>query len=1172
MNSVFFKRPSSARRSIKQETFTPFVSGSRLRNVQALLNDGSKEKRDLPDAILCIGGIDSRYNDGMLELINYLLFGFFEVRKSELEESGFEEEIIDDVLFLVQHDQVDVYCNPVNYHYLLPYISHWKNIHFHCLTDSEYEDDEKAEDFKTATFVSLVRNCQKVGVPYYNSAAQVQTFDPMLIEKWPIIQVYGVEQVGGGTFFTLRHEVIDVSAQVHQMYCQMDPVALEALVIEQISKLERQWATMLSTVDVTLTGCSNLTEDKVSEPLRSFYVHGRASRPGGDNDRQGDSVPFVLFGTNSCRKVLEHVQNGHLSKSCDLSSTCFGTHGANSMVCRIVSPRGPVTCSRTYFFTRQFVNPFQEARVAEYEGCSDLRLMTVLYGCVIDAVLMGIQVYSSTLSLKQAADVAMETLRRECVGIGDGVVAEYLKRNSVVSFCLQAVDSGGCIVGLVEGQRSLLVKNACICLHDIPSLEKPSSEIGSIIFSESFLDSQIKIQGVDGSIHLDSTYLLLTDHIPRHQTWAYANVETDRKLFQAKLEADITLDNFGKLLLSGDPVHLGCGNTLCMPPKEATLYAYENGLVLLCPQYGAIVLHGNHITSARFYDGDSSSTVALLVLEYQSTFLPFLPFYLQNEECQLILLFTPKSKAYQHLYTDVLHAWREDTYSDSPKVKRVKELPDNCQLLYNLVQHRYNWMSAAKVKTPLQMAASSLPHLYRFLDHFCVSSAGWYTIPESELCKVLQRAGTSDNQNTAENEIVVTILSGIPGSHQDQMCDVLSNLSKEQNRYVILKPPVDGIPQFSHLDIQAKLKATLNVHRRRKKTQMAMRNTRVLYIVPGYTDIVSVIHAVECHPDPDVRAHCIIGSVTACVDPLNVFMEHKYTFPHLLNNCAQGWVNQIVMTSSTALKNDDLEAVQHLLRSVNSDVAFLLAEQGNVSRSMDLDAILSEDSFHQSEKCLARYLSCPGWRQGLYKPQAALMTSVQLRFSLPLDRHKLTSKLKGLKLSLTSYPFSGNIYNIHGKIRFTGGKPDEVSELQHMTMSGITIVKPYTETAQERAAITAGNCLVFTGCQLDVAKLKDWLRECAPQKPEKKSLITRKDVTADVVKKIHKEHHLECLPEGWFYNGTQYVSFDGTKQDVHPNLETFINLYIEEKNTEITERNNKMEEIIDNYKDLFPVS
>ena len=50
---------------------------------------------------------------------------------------------------------------------------------------------------------------------------------------------------------------------------------------------------------------------------------------------------------------------------------------------------------------------------------------------------------------------------------------------------------------------------------------------------------------------------------------------------------------------------------------------------------------------------DTSNTVAVLVLEYQSTFVPFIPFHLQNEDCQLVILFTPKSKAYKHLYSQV---------------------------------------------------------------------------------------------------------------------------------------------------------------------------------------------------------------------------------------------------------------------------------------------------------------------------------------------------------------------------------------------------------------------------------------------------------------------------------------------------------------------------------------
>jgi hypothetical protein len=33
---------------------------------------------------------------------------------------------------------------------------------------------------------------------------------------------------------------------------------------------------------------------------------------------------------------------------------------------------------------------------------------------------------------------------------------------------------------------------------------------------------------------------------------------------------------------------------------------------------------------------------------------------------------------------------------------------------------------------------------------------------------------------------------------------------------------------------------------------------------------------------------------------------------------------------------------------------------------------------------------------------------------------------------------------------------------------------------------------------------------------------------------LKKEHHLDALPEGWFYNGLQYVSMEGERSNIHP--------------------------------------
>jgi hypothetical protein len=39
------------------------------------------------------------------------------------------------------------------------------------------------------------------------------------------------------------------------------------------------------------------------------------------------------------------------------------------------------------------------------------------------------------------------------------------------------------------------------------------------------------------------------------------------------------------------------------------------------------------------------------------------------------------------------------------------------------------------------------------------------------------------------------------------------------------------------------------------------------------------------------------------------------------------------------------------------------------------------------------------------------------------------------------------------------------------------------------------------------------------------------------------------LPEGWFFDGTYYLSYNGDKEVVHPNLEFIINLFVEEENS-----------------------
>ena len=61
-----------------------------------------------------------------------------------------------------------------------------------------------------------------------------------------------------------------------------------------------------------------------------------------------------------------------------------------------------------------------------------------------------------------------------------------------------------------------------------------------------------------------------------------------------------------------------------------------------------------------------------------------------------------------------------------------------------------------------------------------------------------------------------------------------------------------------------------------------------------------------------------VGAVTVCVDPQNFYMDERCTFPTLLDSCAQGWVNNIVFTSSLSPQVGRVNASQSLMMSSNN--------------------------------------------------------------------------------------------------------------------------------------------------------------------------------------------------------------------------------------------------------------
>uniref|UniRef100_A0A8B9CCD2 Dynein axonemal assembly factor 9 n=1 Tax=Anser brachyrhynchus TaxID=132585 RepID=A0A8B9CCD2_9AVES len=1108
---------------------------SRLRNIQSILTQSSKSQ---PDGILCILGIDSRYNEGCRELANYLLFGLYSQSNNDFERTGFPEEVLDDIIILIKPDSVHLYCNPVNYNHLLPYVAFWRNLHFHCLTENEYEDEEAAEEFKISSFVDMVRDCSRIGIPY-SCQGHLQIFDMFIVEKWPIVQAFALEGIGGDGFFTMKYEVSILSSWNNLSH-------------KDLMTFEHQWTNFFANFDTEIPFILELSESQAGEPFRSYFSHGMISSHITDNSPSRQ--PFVLFGSHSTRENLNSGNFNFPSEGHLVRNTGLGGSTAKHMVVQCVSPKGPLACSRTYFFGTTHV-PF----LGKYINM----LLSQIYTAVVEAVLAGIECYAKTSTESKVNEALILYI----------LTVDLLPYKVICKHPLPQ------IITPLDNEDSLsLIKTASMMVFDIPDLLTGRGCLGSVVFSESFLTSQIHIKEKDGSINSETSHIILTAAIPRYASWLVE--DSDVKLSEkAQLILKEDKSFLGTLLTGGDGAYIYSSNPQAMP-AEGKLYFFSDGILFSDPHHGSISISKDHMNSLCLYDGDSTSIVAALFIDFKSSLLTHLPIEFHTRDNFLMIALFPKTKIYKAFYSQVFSSWQNQRNSGfCLRVVQEEFLSVAQKRLHSSGQKLFNYLSFPSGERCSELKISAaLPELERFVQHFTVSSVSREPIMRAHLPILLQQSEIIPESKAESDKVVITIITGLPGCRSSDLCAFLVTFNKEHGRWIVYRQTMDSPECFSAAHFQRYLSSVLEAQQNHsvRQSTYARKNKRLLVVLQGYTDVIDVVQALQTHPDPDVKSSFIIGAVNTCVEPLSCYIEHRLLFPKFLDQCSQGLVSNVIFTShATEQKHPLLMQLQSLIRAANPAVSFILAENGVVTRNEDIELILSEGSFSNPQMMRARYLMYPGWYEGKYGAGSVFPPMVQICvwFNRPLEKTRFVTKCKAIKSLLKPSPFSGNIYHIMGKVKFSDS--DKMIEVCHNTSSNSLSLVPVQEGPtppdarnDSRDCSSQQECfLVFIGCSLKEEDIKDWLRETAKQKPQRKALKTRGMLTLQEIKNIHVKRHLDPLPAGYFYNGTQFVNFFGDKMDYHPLMDQFMNDYLEEANREIEKYNRELEE--QEYHDLF---
>jgi hypothetical protein len=179
-----------------------------------------------------------------------------------------------------------------------------------------------------ASFVHMTASVKHVLVPLEGGRA----FD--IIEKWPIVQASALEEIGGGGFFTLVHQVDDASPMLEEMFRRVDGPQLETMFFKFLVPMHRHWAAVASNISKAETRATGMNFEAAAEPLRSYVGHS-GQILGYDNGGRSGAPGAVAAGAAGIAVGLTMKQF---------------TNGAGVVthVCvECGAPDGPVRCGRT---------------------------------------------------------------------------------------------------------------------------------------------------------------------------------------------------------------------------------------------------------------------------------------------------------------------------------------------------------------------------------------------------------------------------------------------------------------------------------------------------------------------------------------------------------------------------------------------------------------------------------------------------------------------------------------------------------------------------------------------------------------------------------------------------------------------------------------------------------
>jgi hypothetical protein len=143
----------------------------------------------------------------VLKLTNWLLFGYS--GSLDLEEKSLPFNF-NETFIVISKDAIFIYSSLETKQFFRSLVSKVDDIQvdFFFPTKKEQENTEILQILKISKFYESIKSHKTVGIPLKPK----EKINLIELEKWPLINAYGLDLIGEG-FFTMKHNIVDISVE-----------------------------------------------------------------------------------------------------------------------------------------------------------------------------------------------------------------------------------------------------------------------------------------------------------------------------------------------------------------------------------------------------------------------------------------------------------------------------------------------------------------------------------------------------------------------------------------------------------------------------------------------------------------------------------------------------------------------------------------------------------------------------------------------------------------------------------------------------------------------------------------------------------------------------------------------------------------------------------------------